>query len=158
MQPHVEITFDCYPLRSIARFDVPIDAAPEQQALGRRIRQAAAKHGLHNTYYLCNARCIFRLTNHDETGMIEFGFEGTVLTDAKDQHTLQCDLAVELQAEVCPWLTAAAAAWLADTVREAVKIEFDRYIAAGDLHRTIARIERLQTESDAGGGFLGMGL
>jgi hypothetical protein len=158
MQPHVEIAFDCYPLRSIARFDVPIDALPEQQALGLRIRRAAAKHGLHNTFYLCNARCVFRLTNHAQTGMVEFAFEGTVLTDAQDRHALQCDLAVDLQAEVCPWLTAAAVGWLADTVREAVKIEFDRYIAAGDLERTITRLERLQAESDAGGGFLGMGL
>jgi uncharacterized protein (UPF0335 family) len=47
---------------------------------------------------------------------------------------------------------------LADTVREAVKIEFDRYIAAGELQRTIARIARLESESNAGGGFLGMGL
>jgi hypothetical protein len=158
MQPHVEIAFDCYPLRSIARFDVPIDASPEQEELGLRIRQAAAKHGLHNTFYLCNARCVFRLTNHEQKGTVEYGFEGTVLTDANDQHTLQCDLTVELLSEVCPWLTAAAVAWLADTVREAVKIEFDRYIAAGELQRTIARIARLESESNAGGGFLGMGL
>jgi uncharacterized protein (UPF0335 family) len=43
-------------------------------------------------------------------------------------------------------------------VRQAVRVEFDRYIAAGDLRRTIDRIERCRAESDARGGFLGMGL
>jgi len=158
MSQCVEIAFDCIPLRSINRFDAPGDAAPAQRALWGRIRQAAEKHGFHNTYYLCNARCVFRLTSHPEIGMIEFGFEGTVLTDAEDRQTRQCDLTVELRREVCPWLTTAAVQWLADTVSEAVKVEFDRYIAAGDLEKTIARMARIQAESDARGGFLGMDL
>jgi hypothetical protein len=154
----VDISFDCLPLRSIGRFDIPPDASPQQLALGQRIRRAAAKHGLHNTYYLCNGRCVFQLTNHQQLGMIEFAFEGTVATDADDQKTSQCDLAIELRREVCPWLTAPAVRWLTETVTEAVKVEFDRYIAAGDLRKTIERLDRLQAESDARGGFLGMGL
>jgi hypothetical protein len=90
--------------------------------------------------------------------MVAFAFAGTVLTDTEDVKTLKCDLAVELDHEVCEWLTAAAVAWLAETVRQAVRIEFDRYIAAGDLRRTIERIERCRAESDARGGFLGAGL
>ena len=49
-------------------------------------------------------------------------------------------------------------AWLKETVGHAVRVEFDRYIHAGDLQRTIERLEKLRAESDAHGGFLGMGL
>ena len=64
----------------------------------------------------------------------------------------------ELNGEVCDWLTATAVAWLKDTVAHAVRVEFDRYIHAGDLRRTIDRMERIRAESDAHGGFLGAGL
>jgi hypothetical protein len=37
-------------------------------------------------------------------------------------------------------------------------VEFDRFISAGDLARTIARMEKLRAECEARGGFLGMGL
>ena len=43
-------------------------------------------------------------------------------------------------------------------VIHAVRVEFDRDIHAGDLKRTIERLEKLDAESDAQGGFLGMGL
>ena len=158
MSQYVDISFDCVPLRSVGRFDIPIDASPEVEALCERIRLAAEKHGLHNSYYLCRARCVFHLTNHPETGMVAFSFEGTVLTDSEDCKTLGCDLQVELDGEVCDWLTTSAVQWLRETVTHAVKVEFDRYIAAGDLRQTIAHMERLRAESDAGGGFLGMGL
>jgi hypothetical protein len=55
-------------------------------------------------------------------------------------------------------LTGPVAAWFAETVSYAVRAEFDRYIAAGDLQRTIERLQRVQQESDAHRGFLGMGL
>jgi hypothetical protein len=158
MSQAVEIAFECLPLRSVGRFDAPPDASPELAALCKGLRQAAEKHGLHNTYYLHQGRCSFRLTNDRQIGMVAFAFAGTVLTDSQDLKTLKCDLAVELNHEVCEWLTAAAVAWLAETVRQAVRVEFDRYIAAGDLRRTIDRIERCRAESDARGGFLGMGL
>jgi hypothetical protein len=48
--------------------------------------------------------------------------------------------------------------WFCETVAEAVKVEFDRYIAAGDLQKTIQRLERIRAASDAQGGFMGMGL
>jgi hypothetical protein len=155
---HVQIEFECLPLRSLGRFDVPPDAPSEVEEFAERVRQAAAKHGTHNAYYLHDASCVFRLTNHEEIGMVEFAFEGTVLTDAEDLKTLQCDLDVRLVREVCDWLTSSAVAWLSDTVTHAVRVEFDRYIAAGDLQKTIQRMEQLAAESNARGGFLGMGL
>jgi hypothetical protein len=154
----VEIKFSCIPLRSVGRFDIPLDATPEQQALYQRIRTAVQRHGLHNTFYLCQAQCVFHFTNDPQAGMVCFGFEGTAATDAEDRKTLSCDLRVELEQETCDWLITPVVEWLKETVVEAVKVEFDRYIAAGDLQKTIERIERLQAEVDARQGFLGMGL
>jgi hypothetical protein len=159
MSNYVEISFDCLPLRSLPRIDVPLDdAEPEAVEFSRRLRQAVKKHGQFNTYYLYDAQCVFHLTNDEKIGMVSFRFEGTLLTDSDDQRALNADLEVELAGEVCDWLTATAVAWLKETVAHAVRVEFDRYIHAGDLKRTIERIEKLRTESDARGGFLGMGL
>ena len=158
MSLHVEITFDCVPLRSIGRLDVPIDASPAFQALCERVKEAVQRHGLHNAYYLHNARCTYRLTNDERIGMLQFGFEGSVLTDAEDRKTVRADLRVELLRETCDWLAEPIVAWFRETVNRAVIVEFDRYIAAGDLDRTIQRLETIQAESDAHEGFLGMGL
>jgi hypothetical protein len=158
MSQSVEISFDCIPLRSVARFDIAVDATPEQKAFEERIRSAVKRHGQYNTFYLCNAKCVFHLTNHSQLGMLKFDFEGTAMTDEEDRKTIACDLSVELDQEVCDWLTAPIVEWFKETVAEAVKVEFDRYIEAGGLQKTIERIERLQAESAAHGGFLGMGL
>jgi hypothetical protein len=159
MSNYVDITFDCMPLRSVPRLDAPLDDADaETSEFAQRVRRAVAKHGQFNAYYLYNAQCVFHLTNDEKIGMVGFRFEGTVLTDSDDLKTLACDLDVELNGEVCEWLTAAAVAWLQDTVAHAVRVEFDRYIQAGDLRRTITRMERVRAESDARGGFLGAGL
>jgi len=80
-----------------------------------------------------------------------------VLTDAEDLRTLGSDVQATLIGETCDWLVAPVVAWFADTVREAVKVEFDRFIAAGDLRKTIQRMQQLQANSDAQGGFLGPG-
>jgi len=154
----VEISFDCIPLRTVGRFDIPIDASEEEEALCERLKYAAKKHGLYNTFYVCNAKCVFHLTNHPDIGMVQFSFEGTVLTDQEDRKTIACDLQVALDKETCDWLTGPAVEWLKQTVPEAVKVEFDRYIQAGDLQNTIQRMERLQAEADARGGYMGMGL
>ncbi len=158
MNPHVDVSFDCVPLRSVGRLDVPWDASPALHALAERVRRAMEKHGLHNTYYLHNAKCVFHLTNDPAVGTMEFGFEGTVITDPDDRRTQGSDLEVALVGETCDWLTAPVVDWFRETVRRAVVVEFDRYIAAGDLQQTIARMEEIATESDAQGGFLGMGL
>ena len=158
MDRYVEITFECLPLRSVGRLDMPIDASPEFLAKAERVRNALKTHGRYNTYYLHNARCVFHLTNDANVGMLDFRFEGTALTDAQDRRTLRCDLEVELACDTCPWLTEPIVTWFAETVRQAVRCEFDRYIEAGDLRQTIQRIERIEAESDAHGGFMGMGL
>lgn len=158
MSSPIEISFDCFPLRSITRFDVPLDASAEFRAICQRIKQAVEKHGLHNTYYLHHGRCRFQLTNDPQIGMLEFQFEGTVLTDPQDLKTLRADLKVELAGETCDWLTAPVVAWFRETVSRAMLVEFDRYIAAGDLQKTVARMEKLQSASDAQGGFVGMGI
>lgn len=156
MNRWVEIAFDCLPLRSIGRMDVPIDASPKFRQRCERIKQAMEKHGSHNSYYLYNAACKFHLTNRDDLGTIEFKFEGTVLTDASDLATRTADLEVELVRETCDWLTAPVTAWLTQTVAEAVKVEFDRYIAAGDLEKAKERAARIQAEVEKSGGYVGM--
>jgi len=156
MNRYVDITFDCLPLRTISRVDIPIDASPKYRARCERILKAMEAHGTFNTYYLYNARCIYHLTNHPEQGMLEFAFEGTVMTDASDRVTERSDLQVELIRETCDWLTEPIVAWFTESVRRAVQAEFDRYIAAGDLEQAVRRIERLQKESDQQGGFVGM--
>lgn len=150
------IQFDCLPLRSISRLDIPLDASPKYQAWCERVKAAIAKHGSHNAYYLHRASCKFHFTNRQDVGEVEFSFEGVVFTDDSDAHTKGCDLAVELVRESCDWLTKPIVDWLAETTRRAVCMEFDRYISAGDLEKTRERLAKLQAQADASGGFIGM--
>lgn len=156
MNRWVEITFDCLPLRSIGRLDIPLDASPKFRQRCERIKQAMTKHGSLNSYFLYNAACKFHLTNHSDLGTVEFRFEGTVLTDPSDLHTQTADLDVELVRETCDWLTAPVVAWFAQSVSEAVKVEFDRYIEAGDLAKAKERAARMQAEMEKSGGYVGM--
>ena len=152
----VEITFDCLPLRSVGRLDVPIDASPKFRALCERIKSAIDRHGSFNTYYLYNASCRFHLVNRDDRGMIEFRFEGTVFTDSQDQHTERSELTVELIRETCDWLKEPIVEWFQETVVQAVIVEFDRFIEAGDLEKARQRLEQLRSKADQQGGYLGM--
>ena len=152
----VDISFDCLPLRSIGRLDIPIDASPKYRSLCERIKAAIEKHGSHNTYYLYNAQCTFHLTNNADLGMTQFRFEGTAFTDADDLKCESCDLGVELKHESCDWLIEPIVNWFAETVSRSVAVEFDRYIEAGDLQKAKDRIEKLQAECDDTGGFIGM--
>ena len=158
MTPSVKIQFDCLPMRSLGRLDIPLDASPAFEAKAERIKAALAKHGQHNSFYLHNASCAFHLTNDELVGMLEFRFEGTVLTDTEDRRAERCDLRVDLRRETCDWLTEPVVEWFHETVERAVLVEFDRYIAAGDLQKTVERVEKLQAESDSHSGFVGMGL
>jgi len=155
MSHYVEISFDCLPLRSVTRLDIPIDASPKYRQHCERVKSAIEKHGAHNTYYLYNAECVFHLTNGDE-GMLQFSFHGTLMTDDADQRTRQCDLTVQLVKETCDWLTEPVVAWFTDTVPKAVAVEFNRYIEAGDLQQTKDRIAKLQAEMESQGGYMGM--
>lgn len=156
MQRWVEIEFDCLPLRSVGRMDVPIDASPKYRQFCERVKAAFEKHGAHNSYFLYNASCTFHLTNDPQLGMVRFSLEGTLLTDEMDTKSTHADLRVELAGETCSWLIESVVHWLQETVQRAVLVEFDRYIAAGDLEQTRQRIEKLQAASDAAGGFVGM--
>ena len=156
MNRWVEISFDCLPLRSVGRLDIPLDASPKYRALCKRIKNAISQHGLHNTYYLFNAKCVYHLTNSDDLGSLEFKFEGVALTDSTDAKTERSDLQVNLVRETCQWLTEPVVAWFATTVSKSVETEFDRYIAAGDLDQAKQRIEQIQAASDDAGGFVGM--
>lgn len=156
--PAVAIDFDCTPLRSVPRFDIPLDASPGYRARLERFQRAISKHGTRNTYYLTNASCTFRFTNEAESGWVRFAVEGTVITDDADAKTVGSDLDVCLDTETCDWLTQPAVKWLALSAKHAMEAEFNRYIAAGDLSRALERIAKEQAASDAAGGFLGMNL
>ena len=157
MSRWVEISFDCLPLRSISRLDIPLDASPKFRERCLRVKRAMDKHGSYNSYFLYNAACTYRLLNHAEEGMIEFRFEGTVLTDGQDRKTESCDLVlVEMTRETCQWLSEPVVQWFTDTVPRSVAVEFDRYIEAGDLEQAKQRIERIEASNKESGGFLGM--
>lgn len=156
MNRFVEISFDCLPLRSVGRMDIPMDASPKYRARCERIKASMERHGSHNSYYLYNAGCTFHLTNQPDLGMLEFRFEGTVLTDEADLTTRLCDLEVELVRETCDWLTQPVVAWFKESVPHAVSVEFNRYISAGDLEQTKKRMEALQAKADQAGGYVGM--
>ena len=109
MSAWVDITFDCMPLRSIGRLDIPLDASPKYRAFCERINNAIETHGSHNTYYLYNARCVYHLTNRPDHGMLEFRFDGTVFTDATDLKTDRCELQVDLVRIPAPDIDVASA-------------------------------------------------
>jgi hypothetical protein len=157
-QPAVQVAFDCQPLRSLGRLDIPLDASPRFRQKLERLQAAIGTHGTRNTYYLTNAFCRFQLTSDPAIGMVEFAIEGTVLTDETDTRTVGSDLMISLERETCDWLTQPAVEWLTFSVKRAVEVEFDRYIAAGDLSRAVARLEQEQQRLDEAGGYLGMNL
>ncbi|GIW91417.1 MAG: hypothetical protein KatS3mg109_1849 [Pirellulaceae bacterium] len=156
MASWVEVTFDCLPLRAIPRIDIPLDATPQYRALCERLKRAIEQHGTFNTYYLYNARAVYHLTNHPVRGMLEFTFEGTVFTDEQDTRTVRADLDVQLVRETVEWLVQPVVDWFRETVTHTVLVEFDRYIAAGDLEKARQRMERIQQEMERHGGYLGM--
>lgn len=156
MQRYVEITFDCLPLRSVSRLDIPLDASPRYRQRCETIKSAIERHGSYNTYYLYNAQCVFHLTNDAELGMLDFTFEGTVLTDDSDEKTAEAELQVTLKRETCDWLTEPVVAWFKETVPRAVIAEFNRFIAAGDLEQAKKRADAMQAKADQSGGYMGM--
>lgn len=152
----VEISFDCLPLRSVARVDVPLDASPKLAQKMLRVKAAIDKHGTLNSYYLHNAHCTYHLTNDPAQGMLQFGFEGVVLTDANDMQARSCELLVELRRETCSWLNQTIVDWLAETVQRSVLVEFNRYISDGDLSKTVERLRQIEQANEEAGGFVGM--
>jgi hypothetical protein len=156
--PPVAITFECTPLRTVPRLDIPLDASPAYRGRLERMQRAVARHGTRNTYYLTDGGCTFRFTNDPAIGWVRLRFEGTVLTDDTDTKTIGSDLDIAIDTETCDWLTQPAVEWLRLSAKHALETEFDRYIAAGDLSRALERLAREQAASDAAGGYLGMNL
>jgi hypothetical protein len=152
----VEIEFDCLPLRSVTRLDVPVDASPAYEQFVLRVKAAMSKHGSHNTYYLHRGTCTYHLTNDPAQGTVSFALEGTVMTGEKDRRTKAVDISVKLEGETCGWLSEPIVGFLAESVQHAVLVEFDRYIDAGDLEKTEQRIKAVQEQSDLAEGFVGM--
>ena len=136
--------------------EIPDDASPKLAEKLGRIRSAVETHGTLGSYYLHNASCTYYMTNDPAIGMCQFAFEGVVLTDGSDMRSRSCDLRIDLLRDTCGWINQSIVHWLTESVQRAVLVEFDRFIRAGDLSRTIERLESLQKASDEAGGFVGM--
>lgn len=152
----VEVVFDCIPLRSVAPVTVPDDASPKLAEKLQRMSNAINTHGTLNSYFLHNATCTYHFTNDPQNGMCQFSFEGVVLTDANDMQARTCDLQCKLNRDTCSWINQSIVEWLGESVHRAVLVEFDRFIKAGDLTKTIQRMEALQQATDDSGGYVGM--
>ena len=157
MDPFVEIAFDCLPLRSVGRVDAPLDASPVFHNRMLKLKAALRKYGSERTYFLYNAHCLFRLANSEVDGSLRFEFDGVVQTDSGDLKTQAVDLDICLESETCGGVPAEVQAWLEQRVGQAVAIDFDRYIAAGQLSEradSLAGLDSLADLSD----FAGMNL
>lgn len=157
MDPVVEIEFDCLPLRSIGRIDVPLDASPSFRIRCERLKRAIDSYDNERAYFLYNTQCTFRLANSEIVNMLRFTFDGIVLTDRSDCKADRADVEVQLAVETCGGVPPAALEWLRGVVTRAVLVEFDRFISAGQLAarvRELAQVDSLAAVSD----FAGMNL
>jgi hypothetical protein len=157
VDPCVEIAFDCLPLRSVGRTDVPLDASPLFRARTEHLKREIEKHATENAYFLYNAHCVYRLANSDIEGMLRFEFEGTLLTDRSDRKAERADLQIVLAAETCGGVSDGVLPWLERNVDRAVLIEFDRFIAAGRLAHRVSELGSVNQLADLAG-FAGMNL
>lgn len=129
----VDIAFDCLPLRSVGRLDVPLDASDALRSRLARLKAAMEEFGAERTYFLYNAHCIFRFANSEIAGACRFEFEGVVRTDAGDRKFQDAQLHMHLASETCGGVPPEVETWLANRVSQAVGVEFDRFIAAGQI-------------------------
>jgi hypothetical protein len=148
MEPLVDIAFDCLPLRSVVRIDVPLDASRPFRARCQQLQRAIEAHGSENAYFLYNTRCVLRMANSDVINMVRFSFDGTVITDRSDRKAERADLTVRLTAETCGGLPADVLAWFRRVVEQAVLIEFDRFIAAGARDARISQLSKVASVAD----------
>jgi hypothetical protein len=155
MQPVVDIAFDCLPLRSIGRVDIPIDASPAFRARSERLQKAINTYSAANAYFLYNTRCTYRLANSDIDNMLRFSFDGTLLTDRSDCKADRADLNVVLTAETCNGVPPAALDWLRGIIKRAILIEFDRFIEDGHLAARVKQLGSVDSITDVAG-FAGM--
>lgn len=155
MDPVVEIEFDCLPLRSIGRVDIPLDASPAFRSRCEQLKQAIDAHDNENAYFLYNTQCVYRLANSEISNMLRFTFDGTLLTDRSDFKADRANLDVQLTAETCGGVPPAALAWLQGVVSRAVLVEFDRFIADGQLAARVRELGRIDSVVSLSG-FAGM--
>jgi hypothetical protein len=155
MKPIVDIAFDCLPLRSVGRVDVPLDASPAFRARGEQLQRAIDAHGTENAYFLYNTRCVYRLANSEVENMLRFSFEGTLFTDRSDAKADRAELAIELQAQTCGTMPVEVLAWFREAIKKAVLIEFDHFIAAGRLAQRVNDLGTVDSIADLTG-FAGM--
>jgi hypothetical protein len=155
MPPYVDIAFDCLPLRSIGRVDVPLDASPAFRARCERLQQAIDAYGRQNAYFLYNTRCVYRFANSDFESMLRFSFDVTLLTDHSDRQAERVDLDVQVAAATCGPLSPEVLAWFRRAVERAVLIEFDRFIAAGSLANRVSQLGERSSVADISD-FVGM--
>jgi hypothetical protein len=146
-QSAVDIAFDCLPLRCIGRMDVPIDASEEYRKRCLRIKAEIDQNGAEHSFYLYNARCVFRFANSEFIGSCRFRFEGLARTDAGGRKASGVDIDVQLTSETCDGAPPEVERWLAERVRQAVVIEFDRFLST-DRH--MDRVRELGTEANLG--------
>jgi hypothetical protein len=150
LKPAVDIAFDCLPLRSVGRVDVPLDASPSYRARCERLKKAIDEHDGENAYFLYNTRCTYRLANSDIENMLRFSFDGAVITDRSDGRAERAHLAVVLTAETCGPLSPAALEWWRQVVERAVLIEFNHFINAGRLAERVSRLGKFDSIADIG--------
>ena len=150
----VDVEFECVPLRTIGRLDIPLDASDAQRRRAVHMQSAINSYGVERTYFLQNARCVFRFANSDVEGVCRFEFEGIARTDAGDRKCEEVILEVALVSETCGGVPSVVQEWLIERVRRAVAIEFDRFIAAGQL---AAHAGQPEAPSPAAGTLDGLG-
>ncbi len=155
--PRIEIAFDCLPLRSVGRVDAPLDASDAFRRRAEKIKGALAEFGAERTYFLYNGHCVFRFANSDIDGTCRFEFEGVVRTDAGDRKFHDAMIDSHLASDTCEGVPDAVQAWLAARVEQAVGIEFDRFIAAGQLAERAGALGAATNLADIGG-LSGMGV
>lgn len=152
----VALVFDCLPFGRVSHTGMPLDAPEEQIALWKRFRAALEKHGTENTYFVYNADCTFHLTN-GPGGRLRFLFEGTVRTDEADEHPVDAELACRLaDNELAVPLSDDVLEFFKAVLRRAVIDEFQLFIDAGNLKRTLEAEEQILREWDENRGFVGM--
>ncbi|QEG34341.1 hypothetical protein [Bythopirellula goksoeyrii] len=157
MEPVVDIAFDCLPLRSIGRLDAPLDAPAEYRRRHEQLVSAMERFGPDRTYFLYNARCVFHLANSEIEGMVRYEFDGIIRTDASDLLTETVELDARLASETCGGLPDQVETWFKDRVEKAVAIEFDRFVAAGQLSQRSSELGQDVNPSNLAG-FSGMGV
>jgi hypothetical protein len=143
LKPVVDIAFDCLPLRSVGRVDVPLDASPSYRARCERLQKAIDRHGGENAYFLYNTRW-------DIENMLRFSFDGTIITDRSDGAAERADLVVALTAETCGPLPPAVLEWFRHVVQRSVLIEFNHFIAAGQLADRVSQLGKVDSIADVG--------